>query len=668
MPVHHVFTSPQPDVADPTLVRPSNWNDSHAITLVEGVSLLGNTAGVLALVSSGTLFLAGGNNVTLSQNANSVTISAGAGAGTAFSAGVSTGGNTSGDTGTVAARLVFVGGNNVTLSQATAVGGSATITISAFNQTLQTQSRFNLTLDGNTSGALALISSGVMTLAGGNNITLSQAGNAVTISGASQTTHAHTDAFNILSAGTQIAGTQATIIFSNSNGLAFGMSNSSVITGSYTQSTHGHTDQFNIISAGTQLAGTASTIVFSDSNGIAFGMSNNSIVTASYSQSTHPHTDAYNILAAGTQTAITQGSVIFSNSNGLAFGMSNSSIITGSYSQSTHPHTDAYNIIAAGTQTAATQASVIFSNSNGVAFGMSNSSIVTASYSQSTHTHSFLSAGMSTQGNTSGTTGLVAEQLIIVGGNNVTLSQSVNGQSATLTISAGAGAGAAPTLSHWANFGGPGVSVNIASGVVSAATNNATLWVFPLNAQQIFPGNMSVSSVQLAISASSSTNWTDAQTWRYSFGIYTRANASALSLLYSASSSYTDGATSQSSLIMGFRWLTFGSADFNAAPNLSQSEYFGALWVRSSGQSRGISMIVGRAVGISNAMSGAFGAGSVAGASIGNMPWHGQYSATFTTAMPTALNRSDMLITGNNIEMNNIPLVVFNNYAGLYGY
>lgn len=52
-----------------------------------------------------------------------------------------------------------------------------------------------------------------------------------------------------------------------------------------------------------------------------------------------------------------------------------------------------------------------------------------------------MSMGMSTQGNTSGTTGLVSNQYLLVGGNNITLSQSVNGQSATLTISAGAGGG-----------------------------------------------------------------------------------------------------------------------------------------------------------------------------------------------------------------------------------
>lgn len=47
-----------------------------------------------------------------------------------------------------------------------------------------------------------------------------------------------------------------------------------------------------------------------------------------------------------------------------------------------------------------------------------------------------LSAGMSTQGNTSGTTGLAHDRMIVVGGNNITLSQSILANSGTLTISA----------------------------------------------------------------------------------------------------------------------------------------------------------------------------------------------------------------------------------------
>ena len=153
---------------------------------LHNVTLSGNTSGVMAQISSGTLTLAGGNNITLSQNGNAVTISGGAAGGGSNTFGMSNLGNTSGTSGMVsgsAVQFAFAGGNNVTLSQSLN-GSSGTITVSAANQTVQTQNLHNVTLAGNTAGALAQVSSGTLTLAGGNNITLSQNGNAVTISGA----------------------------------------------------------------------------------------------------------------------------------------------------------------------------------------------------------------------------------------------------------------------------------------------------------------------------------------------------------------------------------------------------------------------------------------------------------------------------------------------------
>jgi hypothetical protein len=75
MPINHVKNVTVPDSTNTDIVRPSDWNSVHAYTLQDAVSLTGNTAGVLANISSGTFYLAGGNNITLSQNANSVTIS-----------------------------------------------------------------------------------------------------------------------------------------------------------------------------------------------------------------------------------------------------------------------------------------------------------------------------------------------------------------------------------------------------------------------------------------------------------------------------------------------------------------------------------------------------------------------------------------------------------------
>jgi len=148
-------------------------------------TISGNTAGAGALVSTGTLTLAGGNNITLSQNGNAITISGGAGGGGSNTLGMSNLGNTSGTTGVIsgsAIRMLYAGGNNITLSQSINAS-SGTITISAANQTVQTQNLHNITLSGNTSGVMAGVSSGTLTLVGGNNITLSQNGNAITISG-----------------------------------------------------------------------------------------------------------------------------------------------------------------------------------------------------------------------------------------------------------------------------------------------------------------------------------------------------------------------------------------------------------------------------------------------------------------------------------------------------
>src|SRR6266536_5902356 len=104
-------------------------------------TISGNTAGVGSLVSSGTLSLAGGNNITLSQNGNAITISGGAAGGATNTFGMSNVGNTSGTSGVVsgsALQFVFAGGNNVTLSQSLNAS-SGTITISAASQSVQTQ-------------------------------------------------------------------------------------------------------------------------------------------------------------------------------------------------------------------------------------------------------------------------------------------------------------------------------------------------------------------------------------------------------------------------------------------------------------------------------------------------------------------------------------------------
>jgi hypothetical protein len=143
------------------------------------LSLAGNTSGTLTLLSSGTAILAGGSNITLSQNGQSITISAGGGTQSVQTQNLfdlSLAGNTSGTLSLVSSgTAILAGGNNITLSQ---VGQS--ITISANNE-----SGAGISIGGNSTSAGAgysNISTGTAVLAGGNNITLSQNGASITIS------------------------------------------------------------------------------------------------------------------------------------------------------------------------------------------------------------------------------------------------------------------------------------------------------------------------------------------------------------------------------------------------------------------------------------------------------------------------------------------------------
>jgi hypothetical protein len=96
-----------------------------------GVSTFGNTAGSTGTVSTGNFVFVGSNNITLSQS----TEAAGSAATMTilgpdlFSGGMSTEGNTAGGSGMQSERLVFVGSQNITLSQSTAAGGSGTLSI-----------------------------------------------------------------------------------------------------------------------------------------------------------------------------------------------------------------------------------------------------------------------------------------------------------------------------------------------------------------------------------------------------------------------------------------------------------------------------------------------------------------------------------------------------------
>jgi hypothetical protein len=363
---------------------------------------------VQVLGSSGNVSFGNANGITFGGNASTITASHNA---------LTTAAQSNHSHGAVAATNI----------NATSASNGLSLSVPA--QTEQTQSRFNLTLAGATAGVLALISSGVMSFAGGNNITLSQNGNAVTIS-AANAGGAQTGISGISAGTTQL--TSGTIVFSNSNGLSFGV-NGSTLTASHNglttaaQSNHSHGNPtLNL----TNISGTTA----SNSNGLTLSLS-----------AAAPGAGGGVSPAAGTQTA-TSGTVNFANSNGISFGMSGSNQITASYTVPLIP------------------GATSFSNLNNVSFGL-NGSTITASASYPTQTVQTQNIhNVTIGGNTAGAGAAVSSgTLTIAGGNNITISQAGN----ALTIS-GANVGGAQTgISGVAAAGG-----TVTSGTVSFSNLN----------------------------------------------------------------------------------------------------------------------------------------------------------------------------------------------------
>jgi hypothetical protein len=291
-------------------------------------------------------------------------------------------------------------------------------------------------------------------------------------------------------AGTQTQ-TSGTLVFVNSNGLSFGMSNSSQVTGSYSVPAATVFSNSNNVSfglAGSTVTATATfagggaaisaagssqnvgTIVFSNSNGVSFGMAG-STITATVTPGAAAGVAA---AAAGTQTQ-TSGTLVFSNSNGVSFGLSGSSQLTASVAAQSN---QSLGIYASSQTTGQSSSSTFDARSLSVVFagvmsgGMSGGSLLISAPGTTGLTQ--LSVGMSTGGNTLGTTGLASAQLVLVGTNNITLSGSTNAGSMTISISGGAGAGGA-AISAAGSSQSAGTVVFSNSNGVSFGMNGSTV-------------------------------------------------------------------------------------------------------------------------------------------------------------------------------------------------
>lgn len=459
-----------------------------------GASNLGNTLGDTGITGS-RVVLAGIGNLTLSQatdvNGGTITISGGSVAAGAFSAGAS-GGNTAGDTGVTGTRLVFAGGNSITLSQATDVnGGTITISGATTSQSAQTQGLFDLTIDGNTAGAGALVSSGTLTLAGGSNITLSQNGNAISILAASQSVQPETQTAISGIGNSQTTYTSGTVNLSALGALTIRSTTGNAFQFSVnSQSVQPETQTFigGVIASNTTYTSGTVNMVGSGIVTVQSGTGQRVIINASQSVQAETQTFVGGVIAS--DTTYTSGSVRFTGVGGGVTVSSNTGqrvdiSVAAPVAQTVQTQNvvdvtlsgntaGALALVSSGTMTLAGGNNITVSQAgnaitiSGANVGGAQTGISGLANSQTTYTSGTVSLselgaitirsttgnqfqfsvnsqtaesqslGMSNLGNTSGTTGIASGaqvRMLFAGGNNITLSQSLNGASGTITIS-----------------------------------------------------------------------------------------------------------------------------------------------------------------------------------------------------------------------------------------
>jgi hypothetical protein len=434
----------------------------------------GATTGTLALVSSGTLSFAGIGNITLSQVGNAITISGGSAVTTPAPINVTANGNSAN-----AATLQFNNSNGVTFGFSTGVG-LGTITASVLAQSTQPVA---------ISGSNGSFTYSTLTAGNLNGLSFYTSGGSLV--GSYTVPAAQTGISQIIAGGTTASA--GTISFSNAHNVSFGLStsnnSSATMTASYA---------LNVSAAG-GTSNAVSGLTFANSNNITFGLSTGAGV-ATLTASVGAQGTAVSGLQV-SNTTYTSGTVTFQNANGISFGSSGANGISASYnstqfagSGTTFSGTNIFGSITlnsaginlalsggapvnvsgylAGNTTVSTSGTAALSSFNVSGAGIisagwsSNSLIISAPASTS---GVLLSAGLSNIGNTSGTTGLASNQLVLAGGANITLSGSTNGGSMTISVVGGAGGGGGGVNFGISTFG------NTAGSTGTVSTGNVVL-------------------------------------------------------------------------------------------------------------------------------------------------------------------------------------------------
>lgn len=354
------------------------------------------------------------------------------------------------------------------------------------------------------------------------------------------------------------AGTTSNLLsaltFANSNGISFGLDASTITatvktdyltTAALSNHSHGN-PTLNL----TNLSGTT------DSNSAGFTLSlsaGNYLTTAALSNHSHGNPTLNLTNLSGTTD---------SNSAGFTLSLSAGNYLT-TAALSNHSHGASASNGSFAFQT------INFSNANNVTFGTSAGSIVTASVAApggaaitQTVGISNVTAGGSTAGTTGGVTGDDI-QYVFVPGSNITMSQSINGSSGTLSIY-GPAAGGGATLSGWNPVPQPALWVT--SGI-----GNASLFLRPQDVEFAFQYDRFAMPMHFSQATNSTLTVSNTVAW----GFFTR-NGNSLSLYKSGSGTFSinGSGTASSANNSGIRVVSFASTDTITAGNY----YLGFVW------------------------------------------------------------------------------------------
>lgn len=437
--------------------------------------------------------------------------------GAGFSAGVSNLGNTLGATGVTGTRLVLVGTNNVTLSQSTDANGG-TVSISGPTTVAQSVQTLGVYALGNTTGQSSSSTHDARTLSvQGDGIV--SAGWSAGVLRLSATTVAQTaQTLGIYALGNTTGQSSSStrdarsLSFQGDGIVSVGLSNGTVrlsatVAAQTAESqSHGMSNLGNTLGTSGIASGAQVRLLLAGGNNITL------------SQSLNGASGTVTIIGPAAGGAFSAGVSNLGNTAG-ATGVSGTRMVL----------VGANNITLSQT-----------TDANGNTVSMSVAAPGAGGFA----------AGISNLGNTAGSTGVTGTRIVLVGTNNVTLSQSTDANGATISISApNPGGGAAVTLSGY----NPYPDLEKFGGQIG----NGTLNLDP----QRFDANVQFDRVVIPLINTNSSNSSGSHTLSFWVGLYTR-NASTLSLLASVSSSTAlthSGTAGSYSLYSGNRLFTIPS-------------------------------------------------------------------------------------------------------------